>query len=75
MGENQQTKIDGQFFMSSGDFDGNGIVNSLDFNLWRQAGAGVNQYSPADADGNGIINSLDFNLWKANSSKISILSN
>ncbi len=75
MGDNQQTQIEGQFFMSSGDFDGNGIVNSLDFNLWKQAGAGVNQYSPADADGNGIINSLDFNLWKANSSKISVLSN
>jgi len=75
MGDNQQTQINGQFFMSSGDFDGNGIINNLDFNLWRQAGAGVNQYSPADADGNGIINSLDFNLWKANSSKISVLSN
>jgi len=75
MGDNQQTQIDGQFFMSSGDFDGNGIINNLDFNLWKQAGAGVNQYSPADADGNGIINSLDFNLWKANGSKISVLSN
>ncbi len=75
MGDNQQTQIGSQFFMSSGDFDGNGIINNLDFNLWKQAGAGVNQYSPADADGNGIINSLDFNLWKANGSKISVLSN
>lgn len=75
MGDNQQTQIGSQFFMTSGDFDGNGIINNLDFNLWKQAGAGVNQYSPADADGNGIINSLDFNLWKANSSKISVLSN
>ena len=37
--------------MTSGDFDGNGIINSLDFNLWKQSGAAVNSYSPADADG------------------------
>ncbi len=73
MGNDQQKSINGQYFMVSGDFDGNGIINSLDFNLWKQSGAAVNSYSPADADGNGIINSLDFNLWKANGSKVSIL--
>lgn len=73
MGEDQQKLVDGKYCMISGDFDGNGIINSLDFNLWRQAGAAVNSYSPADADGNGIINNQDFNLWKANGSKISIL--
>lgn len=73
MGTDQQKLINGKYFMSSGDFDGNGIINSLDFNLWKQEGAAVNSYSPADADGNGIINSLDFNLWKANGSKISVL--
>lgn len=73
MGVNQQNLIDDKYFMVSGDFDGNGIINSLDFNLWKQAGAAVNSYSPADADGNGIINSLDFNLWKANGSKVSVL--
>ncbi len=73
MGNDQQTEINGKYFMTSGDFDGNGIINSLDFNLWKQAVAAVNSYSPADADGNGIINSLDFNLWKANGSKVSVL--
>ena len=73
MGNDQQTIINGKYFMVSGDFDGNGIINSLDFNLWKQSGAAVNSYSPADADGNGIINSLDFNLWKANSSRVSVL--
>lgn len=73
MGNDQQTVINGKYFMVSGDFDGNGIINSLDFNLWKQSGAAVNSYSPADADGNGIINSLDFNLWKGNGSKVSIL--
>ncbi|MEM1124011.1 MAG: hypothetical protein AAGJ18_26475, partial [Bacteroidota bacterium] len=74
MGNNQQKNIDGKYFMNSGDFDGNGVINSLDFNFWKQAGAAVNAYSPADADGNGIINVKDFNLWKANGSKISVLS-
>ncbi|MEM6317659.1 MAG: hypothetical protein AAF960_08310 [Bacteroidota bacterium] len=74
MGTNQQKNIDGKYFMNSGDFDGNGVINSLDFNFWKQAGAAVNAYSPADADGNGIINVKDFNLWKANGSKISVLS-
>lgn len=73
MGNDQQKDINGKYFMASGDFDGNGIINSLDFNLWKQSGAAVNSYSPADADGNGIINSLDFNLWKANGSRISVL--
>ncbi|MEM1119705.1 MAG: matrixin family metalloprotease [Bacteroidota bacterium] len=73
MGTDQQKLMDGKYFMSCGDFDGNGVINSLDFNLWRQSGAAVNSYSPADADGNGIINSLDFNLWKTNGSKISVL--
>lgn len=73
MGEEQQKLVSGKYCMISGDFDGNGIINSLDFNLWKQEGAAVNSYSPADADGNGIINNQDFNLWKANGSKISVL--
>ncbi|MEM6630142.1 MAG: hypothetical protein AAF694_10745 [Bacteroidota bacterium] len=58
------------FCLYAGDFDGNGLLNSLDFNVWKQNPAGINQYLPIDADGNGVINSLDFNLWKANGSKL-----
>ena len=74
MGDGQLKEIDGKCFMNSGDFDGNGIINNLDFNFWKQNSAAINTYSPADADGNGIINNQDFNLWKQNGSKVSILS-
>lgn len=59
--------------MNSGDFDGNGIIDSQDFNLWKQNSSAINVYLPIDADGNGIINNQDFNLWKANRSKISVI--
>lgn len=59
--------------MNSGDFDGNGIIDSQDFNLWKQHSSAINSYLSVDADGNGIINNQDFNLWKANRSKISVI--
>ncbi len=59
--------------MNSGDFDGNGIIDSQDFNLWKQHSSAINVYLSVDADGNGIINNQDFNLWKANRSKISVI--
>ena len=60
--------------MHAGDFDGNGVINSQDYNLWKQNSSAVNVYLAADVDGNGIINSLDYNLWKANRSKIAMIS-
>jgi len=74
MGTDQLKEIDGRYCMYSGDYDGNGIINNQDFNLWKQNVNDINTYIPADADGNGIINNLDFNLWKQNGSKVSILS-
>lgn len=73
MGDNQLKEIDSQSFMSSGDFDGNGLINNEDYNLWKINSASLNIYSPADADGNGIINSIDYNFWKINRSKIGLI--
>ncbi len=73
MGTGQLKMKGGQYLMTSGDFDGNGVINNEDYNLWKTSGAAINTYSPADADGNGIINSLDYNLWKINRSKIGLL--
>ncbi len=73
MGTGQLKTKGGQYLMTSGDFDGNGIINNEDYNLWKTSGAAINTYSPADADGNGIINSLDYNLWKRNRSKIGLI--
>jgi len=73
MGDAQLKYIDGNFFLNAGDFDGNGIINNQDFNLWKLSSAAINQYLSADADGNGIINNQDYNFWKANRSKVSVL--
>ncbi len=62
--------INGQWVMFGGDYDNNGIINNVDFNLWSQDGASVNQYIVVDGDGNGIVNNLDFNIWELNRSKV-----
>ncbi len=74
MGSVQLKARENVFMMSAGDFDGNGVINSQDYNLWKQNSSAVNVYLPADVDGNGIINNQDYNLWKANRSKIGMIS-
>ena len=56
--------------MYSGDYDGNGIINNIDFNLWMADNASILEYLNWDGDGNGIINNIDFNIWTNNKSKI-----
>ena len=73
MGEAQQKKMSNKFLLNSGDFDGNGIINNQDFNVWKLNSSAINVYVPSDADGNGVINNQDYNLWKVNRSKVSIL--
>jgi|GEM_PF-1185256 len=70
MGNNQTENIFGVECMVVGDFDGNGIINNLDYNLWTQNSSAVNSYLSWDADGNGIVNNLDFNLWNIHKSKV-----
>ncbi|MEM6320546.1 MAG: matrixin family metalloprotease [Bacteroidota bacterium] len=74
LGNAQLKKKSNRSMMNCGDFDGNGVINSQDFNLWKQNSSAIDVYLSADADGNGIINNQDFNLWKANRSKISAIS-
>jgi len=67
----QQTKdINGIEFLYGGDYDGNGIINNLDYNLWALNSAALNQYLTYDGDGNAIVNNLDYNLWGLNKSKV-----
>lgn len=69
-GTNQQKLVGNRAVLFAGDFDQNGIINNLDFNLWNQNSALINLYLNWDADGNGIINNQDFNLWINNRSKV-----
>lgn len=51
----------------AGDFDGNGLVDTGDYVIWRstlgQSVAGA--YAGADGDGNSIVDSADFDVWRA----------
>ena len=62
--------VNGILCLYAGDYDGTGIINTIDFNTWKSDGAAINQYLPIDGDGNGIINATDYNLWINNRSKV-----
>jgi T5SS/PEP-CTERM-associated repeat protein len=50
---------------SSGDYNGNGVVDAADYVLWRKT---LNQSGPgldADGDGNGSVEVGDFDYWRA----------
>jgi|GEM_PF-970753 len=70
MGADQLKPSNDKFVLFGGDFDGNGIINNLDFNLWKSDNSAINIYAEYDADGNGIINNQDYNIWRQNNSKV-----
>ncbi len=71
-GNDQQKQINGRYAMIAGDYDHNGIINSLDYNMWKSASALVNQFVSWDGDGNGVVNNLDYNIWYMNRSKVGV---
>ncbi len=70
MGTAPMKFLDGAFVLHGGDFDGNGIINNLDFNNWYEQASIVNQYLSEDVDGNGNVNNLDYNIWELNRSRV-----
>jgi hypothetical protein len=50
-----------------GDCNGNGVVDSADYILWRKSwGKFVAPYFGADGSGDGIVNDADLVVWRAN---------
>ena len=50
----------------SGDFNGDSIVNSSDYLLWRKAaGRSVANYASADANGDGLVDQADYQVWRS----------
>jgi hypothetical protein len=58
--------IPDNFFGVPGDFNGNGIVDTADYTVWRdtlgRTGAGLK----ADGNGNGMIDAGDYGVWQSN---------
>jgi hypothetical protein len=48
-----------------GDYDGNGMVNSADYDKWKQDfGTSVTASTGADGNGNGVIDAADYTVWR-----------
>jgi T5SS/PEP-CTERM-associated repeat protein len=51
--------------VATGDYNGNGVVDSADYVVWRnsqnQQGAGL----AADSNGDGMVNVADYNFWRS----------
>ncbi len=64
----------GMQVMRAGDMDGNGLIKSADYSLWRgvwrtQAGLGpavATDPAIVDLNGDGVVNSADYSLWRGN---------
>ena len=68
----QQKMVGGYACMFTGDFDGNGSIQSTDFDHWKSAPAVVNTYSKTDANLDGIIQITDYDYWFWNKAKLGI---
>ncbi|MEM8864547.1 MAG: dockerin type I domain-containing protein [Planctomycetota bacterium] len=51
--------------ISTGDFNGDGVVDAADYTVWRDS-LGSDFLLTADADGSGVIDIADYQIWKAN---------
>lgn len=56
----------GRYALYAGDIDGNGQVNSSDFNLYFSNASQLNQYKKTDANVDAKVTIADFNLWQSN---------
>ena len=63
---------DGNFAMSAGDIDGNGVITVSDYNIYMVQKSLMNQYLQSDCSLDGMITVKDWNLLKENMSKIGV---
>ena len=63
---------DNIFALYAADFDGNGIINVSDWNIYNLQSSQINSYNAADATLDGHVTIADFNLYLPNRSLIGI---
>jgi hypothetical protein len=56
--------------MIAGDADNNQIINSQDFNIWKQQSGQSAPYQSGDLNGDGQVDQLDLPFWSGNRSKL-----
>ncbi len=64
-----KSATDGKAMMIAGDFDGNGVINFLDYNRYLSEAAMILQYEGMDANLDGIGSVEDFNQYQQNYSR------
>lgn len=47
----------------AGDYDGNNLVNTSDYNYWRSSFGSINSLA-ADGNNNGVIDAADYLVWR-----------
>jgi len=71
-GTEQLKAVGSKYCLYAGDYNGSGVINNTDYNVWYSNNSGVNVYLPQDSNGSGVINVNDYNLWYANRSKVGV---
>jgi uncharacterized protein (DUF1501 family) len=69
-GEAQLKQIGNVWTMIAGDADNNQIINSQDFNIWKQQSGQSAPYQSGDLNGDGQVDQLDLPFWSGNRSKL-----
>ena len=53
-----------------GDYNGDGVIQATDYDVWQAEPAAVNVYAPTDGNLDGIIQATDFDVWFPNKAKV-----
>lgn len=56
----------GAFDPVPGDYDGSGVVDTADYELWRSTFLTTGLQLPADGNGNGVVDAADYTVWRDN---------